>query len=238
MNATKAIAYCRVSTAEQAREGLSLRTQEDMLRAYAASKGLELVAVIVEEGVSGSKRLASRPAGREMLLALEAGEAGHVLAVRLDRLFRKAADCLTQVDAWEAQGTTLHLLDFAGGALDTHSPLGRCFLTIVAALGELERNTIVVRAREIAEGKRQRGEALSRPARGLRIEGKHLVPDADALGMIRRARQLRAQGLTLATIAQRLTDEGYRPQRRGAGRAIAHQTVSYMLRNGNLQSVA
>ena len=40
--ANRAIGYARVSTSEQAEEGISLQVQEDSIRAYAQLHGLEL----------------------------------------------------------------------------------------------------------------------------------------------------------------------------------------------------
>ncbi len=60
----KALAYARVSTAEQAREGVSLDAQVERIRAYCQMSGLSLVTVIREEGVSAAKLLANRPGRR------------------------------------------------------------------------------------------------------------------------------------------------------------------------------
>src|SRR5262245_57091471 len=93
---SRAVAYVRVSTEEQAREGVSLDAQEARLRAYCAAAGLELVTLVREEGVSGSIPLAERPGGAELLRHLAEQNVAHVLALKLDRLFRDAADCLSQ----------------------------------------------------------------------------------------------------------------------------------------------
>lgn len=59
----RAVLYCRVSTAEQAVEGISLEGQELELRAYCRAAGLDVVEVVVDDGVSAFKPLANR-AGR------------------------------------------------------------------------------------------------------------------------------------------------------------------------------
>ncbi len=51
----KAIGYMRVSTAEQAEEGVSLDAQRAMIQAYAQMRGLEVTDIIVDEGVSGAR---------------------------------------------------------------------------------------------------------------------------------------------------------------------------------------
>src|SRR5689334_5533926 len=81
----KAVGYVRVSTEEQAREGVSLDAQEFRLRAYCTAAGLELVHLVREEGVSASKPLAGRPGGAELLRLMLEHQAGHVVALKLDR---------------------------------------------------------------------------------------------------------------------------------------------------------
>ena len=55
------IGYCRVSTAEQASEGMSLDAQESRIRAWCEAQDAELVEIIRDEGVSGTKLLGERP---------------------------------------------------------------------------------------------------------------------------------------------------------------------------------
>src|SRR5438132_14410555 len=96
-----AVAYVRVSTTEQAQHGVSLDAQEERIRAYCKMAGLDMVAVIREEGVSGSKALATRPGGQEVMSLVQSGVAHHVVALKLDRLFRDVVDALTQTRAWD-----------------------------------------------------------------------------------------------------------------------------------------
>src|SRR5262245_23187649 len=88
------LAYVRVSTLEQAREGVSLEAQEARLTAYAMAQGLELMAIIREEGISAAVPLGARPGGASLLALLREHNATHVIALKLDRLFRDAADAL------------------------------------------------------------------------------------------------------------------------------------------------
>ena len=233
----KAVGYVRVSTEEQAREGVSLDAQECRLRAYCTAAGLELVHLVREEGVSASKPLAVRPGGAELLRLMLEHQAGHVVALKLDRLFRDTADALAQTSAWDSTGTALHLVDMGGQAINTASAMGRLFLTITAAFAELERNLIRERTSAALAHKRDKGEPVSRAPRGCRNEGKRLVPDAgsEGLRLAARARVLRAQGLSLAAVARALEAEGFRPER---GRRLYPETVRYILGNARLAAVA
>ena len=72
----RVIGYCRVSTAEQASEGLSLDAQEARIRAWCEATGAKLVEVVREEGVSGSKLLGERPGGRQIAQLLDSRRPG------------------------------------------------------------------------------------------------------------------------------------------------------------------
>ena len=97
----KAIAYVRVSSEEQSREGVSLDAQEARVRAYAVMRGLELVEIFREEGVSAKTPLKKRPEGSKVVELLAKKKATHVIAVKLDRLFRNTADALSQSEQWD-----------------------------------------------------------------------------------------------------------------------------------------
>ena len=49
----KAVGYIRVSTSEQASEGVSLEMQDSRIRAYCEAKGWTLGRIYSDEGVSG-----------------------------------------------------------------------------------------------------------------------------------------------------------------------------------------
>jgi len=115
----QALAYARVSTSAQAEEGVSLDAQLERIGAYCRAAGLDLVETIREEGVSGAMPLANRPGGRDVLRAVASHRGGHVIALKLGRLFRDAADALNQTRAWDKAGISLHLVDMGGQSLNT-----------------------------------------------------------------------------------------------------------------------
>jgi DNA invertase Pin-like site-specific DNA recombinase len=136
----RAVAYVRVSSEEQAAEGVSLDAQEARVRVYATLRGLDLIAIYREEGVSAKTPLRKRPQGAELVEALSRKRARHVVAVKLDRLFRNAADALNQTEQWDKAKCALHVIDMGGSAIDTTSAMGRMFFTMAAAFAEMERN--------------------------------------------------------------------------------------------------
>lgn len=224
-----AIAYCRVSTEEQANEGVSLDAQERAVRAYASMRGLDLVAVVVDAGVSAGKPLATRDGGRRVLEAVRTRTVGTVLALKLDRLFRDCAECLSVVRDWDRAGVALHLLDLGGSALDTSSAMGRFFLTVMAGAGELERNQIRERTRMGMAEKRQRREYTGGEAPygwTVAANGVALEPHEGEQEVIRFARELREAGLSLRAVGAELEERDYLPR---TGKSWAAEQVKRLL---------
>jgi site-specific DNA recombinase len=143
----KAIGYVRVSSEEQCREGVSLDAQESRIRGYSAMRGLELIEIYREEGVSAKIALKRRPEGAQLVGGIARRRAKHVIAVKLDRPFRNAADALQQTAEWDKAKAALHIIDMGGSAIDTASAMGRMFFTMAAAFAEMERNLISERTK-------------------------------------------------------------------------------------------
>lgn len=83
----RAACYTRVSTDEQAREGLSLPGQEERLRAFCASQGWQVAGLYVDDGYSGTTL--ERPGMRRLLADIAAGQVDLVVVYKLDRLSRR-----------------------------------------------------------------------------------------------------------------------------------------------------
>jgi site-specific DNA recombinase len=231
----KAALYIRVSTEEQARGGVSLKDQEEKLLQYCKLQDLEVVQVVREEGVSASKPLRTRPGGSELLALLETGQADQVVALKLDRLFRDAADALIESKAWDNAGIALHLVDMGGQTINTASAMGRFFLSMMSSFAELERNLISERTEAALSYKKAHREAYSPTPYGYNREGDSLTENGQELQAIRLINDLRQRGLSMAKIAAELTARDI-PTKTG-GKWYA-STVSYILKNKLYREVA
>ena len=202
----RAVVYCRVSTREQATEGVSLDAQESALRAYCALRSLDVAAVVVDAGVSGGKAMAAREGGRRVLDLVDSGEVGSVVAYKLDRLFRDACDCLAVTAEWDRLDVSLHLVDLGGQSIDTSTAMGRFMLTVLAGAAEMERNQIRERVTAALAHKASKGERVGQVPFGSRlaVDGVHLENDDDEQRVIELVRALRADGLSLRAVADRL----------------------------------
>ena len=161
--------YARVSTANQ-----SLQSQLDAL-AFCDQAHQEVATT------------------RGRLLVLEALlknlESGDTLVVtRLDRLGRSVVSLLRMVETLAARGVHLRVL---AGNIDTTTAQGRFFLSMVAAMAEMERDLVRERTTQGLKAARDRGVKVGRPPA--------LTPEKLAA-----ARELLGAGLTPTQAARAL----------------------------------
>lgn len=215
--AHRAVAYVRVSTEEQAAEGVSLDAQEARIRAYCTLHGLELVQLYRDPGVSGGKPLAERDEGGELLALIARGEVQHVVALKLDRLFRNAIDAQSTAEAWERAGVAMHLIDMGGQTINTRSAAGKFLFAVLAAAAEMERNLIGERTSAALRHKRERGERLGTTPLGFTTPepGAPMQPLEAELAVVRRILGAKKRGYSFRAIARRLDAEGIRTKRGG-----------------------
>ena len=195
----KAIGYIRVSTEDQAREGISLEHQEAKIRAYAAINDLALVEVIRDGGASGKSL--DREGIVRLLDLVESGKVEAVIVYKLDRLSRRTLDTLNLIENLESKGIAFHSIS---EKVDTKSATGRFFLTIISAVAQMERDLIAERTKDALSHKKEKGEWTGRVPFGFRIENNRLVEDPDQIKVIQKAKRLRRSGKSLREISRAL----------------------------------
>jgi DNA invertase Pin-like site-specific DNA recombinase len=209
---TDAALYLRVSTQEQAREGISLAAQEAKLRAYCELRGLRVAEVVIDAGVSGGKPMHSRTGGQRILELVKRGTVDHVVSYKLDRLFRDCADCLAVTAAWDKKAVALHLVDMGGQTLDTSTAMGRFFLTVMSGAAELERNLVCERTRGAMDYLKSQGcKTGGDVPYGYTVaeDGKTLVPHEGEQDLIAAIREARQRGLSQRAVVAELAQRGF-----------------------------
>jgi DNA invertase Pin-like site-specific DNA recombinase len=212
-------AYCRVSTGRQAEEGESLDVQRRQVEGYATMLGLQIDHVYVERGVSGSKPLSERPEGARLLAVLQDGDT--VIAPKLDRMFRSASDALAVGDDLKRRAISLHFIDLGGDV--TGNGISKLVFTILSAVAEVERDRIRERIRDVKSDQRQRQRFLggARPF-GYRIgDDGGLVPDEWEQAALARIRDLRAGGMALRAVAEKVSAD--------TGMKVSHMLVKRLI---------
>jgi len=224
----RAISYVRVSTTEQALQGISLAAQTESIRAYAKFKGLELVEELSDEGVSAGKPLQEREGGEKLFELARDSEVTAVVAYKLDRLFRDAADCLAVTKVWDELSVDLHLVDLGGQAVDTSTAMGRFFLTIMAGVAEMERNLIRERTKAAMAHMKTHKQRVGAIPYGYTLgpDDKTLLPHPEEQVVVRLARQHHARGMSLRKISRALTENDMHSR---TGKPFAASQIKRML---------
>lgn len=154
--ANTVVSYVRVSTNEQAVSGLGLDAQRATIAAYAERKGLTVVAEYADEGISG-KNFTDRPGALAALEAVRSGQAAGLLVAKMDRLSRSVPDVAPLLSEALESKLGLH---FADMDVDTSTPAGEMFATIMISSSQYERRLISQRTKDALAVKRARGERL------------------------------------------------------------------------------
>ncbi len=201
---TTAIAYCRISTDEQA-DGLA--AQRDACWAWCDRAGAELLAIHADEGVSGSTGLDKRPGLLEAIASLQKGAV--LVVARRDRLGRDPIHVAMIESAVARKGA--RVVSAAGEGTDNDDPASILMRRMIDAFSEYERLIIKARTRAAMQGKKRRGEFTGgEPPFGWRLaaDGTSIEPCPLEQPVLQTIEQMRADGLGTRAIAERLNAEG------------------------------
>jgi len=222
----KVIAYCRVSTADQSDNGVSLDAQREKTAAYAALYDLTIIETIIDAGES-AKSL-DRPGLQRALALLKSGQADGLLIVKLDRLTRSVADWQTLIDDYFGDKAGKQLLS-VNDSIDTRTAAGRLVLNVLLSVAQWERETTGERTKEALRHKIRNNERVGKVRFGydLSADGVTLIPNTTEQNTITLMQSLRAMGKTLRQIARELTARTI-PTKEGKPQ-WTHTAVSYIL---------
>jgi DNA invertase Pin-like site-specific DNA recombinase len=165
----RAALYLRVSTGEQTTEN-----QKRDLEKLADLRGLSVVAIYEDAGVSGAKDRHDRPGLDALLKDARKRRFDIVLFWSVDRLGRSTRQVTTHMGDLDACGVAQF---FFKESMDTSTAHGRAMLEMAAVFATLEREMIRERviaglARVKATGKTKSGKPVGRPTVDPKITAK------------------------------------------------------------------
>lgn len=173
---TKRIGYGRISTSDQ-----KTASQEDALKAAKVDN-------LFIDTFTGTK--ASRPQLDKMKEQLRSGDT--LVITRLDRLGRSTKDLLNLVSELEDLGVNLEVIE---QRINTSTPDGKLFFTMIAAFAEFEREIMRARTMDGLAAARARGKVGGRkpkmtPAKintalSMYEKGLAITEISDAIGVSR-----------------------------------------------------
>lgn len=207
----KAVGYIRVSTEQQADEGISLVAQKAKISAWCSANGYQFGDdnLFIDAGISG-KTMNKRPALAKALAAVKKGDA--LVVYSLSRLARSTKDTLVIADLLEAKKADLVSLS---EKLDTTTAAGRMMFRMLAVLADFERDLVAERTKAALTYKKASGEVYSPVPFGFQaIDGKLEQVEAEA-AVVQEILAMRSQGATLGAIADDLNNRGIEGKRGG-----------------------
>ena len=148
----RAALYCRVSTEEQVREGMSIETQLSQLRKWAAERGYRVVGEYIDGGFTG--REDNRPQLRRMMWDASKGQFDVVASAKIDRLMRNVGKLRACVEELRRLGIDYCPLDYP--TLDTTAS-GDLVLSMLGAMAQFESARIGERVRDVRQHMKAQG---------------------------------------------------------------------------------
>lgn len=140
------LAYARVSTRKQSRDGNGLDEQIAKLKLVGFDK------LIIEEFTGSTTK---RPYFENLIKRLKQGDT--LIVTKLDRFARSTAEGSTLINDLLQRGVAVHILNM--GLID-NTPTGRLITNIMLAFAEYERDMIIERT--------QAGKEIARSKHGFR----------------------------------------------------------------------
>jgi site-specific DNA recombinase len=207
----RVVGYIRVSTEQQADEGVSLAAQEAQLRAYCATYGHELISI---EADAASASSLEREGLTTALARLTLRQADALVVCKVDRLSRSVGDLPGLLTRYFAPGK--HTLISVAEHVDTSSAGGRMMLNMIMSVSQWEREVIGERTRAALQHKKARGERVGTIPYGycLAADGVHLEPHLGEQRIVALIGELRGAGMSLRGIVDALNRQG-EPAARG-----------------------
>ena len=186
--------YIRVSTFDQAREGFSLREQEERLKEFCKFKRYNIYKVYQDAGISAKND--KRPAYQEMIEDVKKGNINVIVALKLDRLTRSVYDIeklMKFVNDYECD------IDCMADESNTTTSNGRMVMRIMTSVSQNEIEKCSERTKfGMAGGIKN---IPNRTGLGFKRENKKLVPDPLTKDIIVRIFDLYLEGKSHQAIA-------------------------------------
>lgn len=202
-----AVAYVRVSTAEQA---LGIEAQQHAIERHASMHGLTIASWHIDHGVSGGTPVDDRPGLCNAFADMERHGAAILLAHRRDRIARDVVIAATVEKMAQTLGGRVVTAD---GVAADDTPEAALMRTLIDAMAMYERSVIRARIRAAVKVKRTRGECLGTAPLGMAAgpDGKLTIDPAEQ-SSLEMVRTLTHAGLTQREICSALELGGHKPR--------------------------
>ena len=208
----KAVIYSRVSTDEQAKEGVSLDNQLQKCRLQAEINDFTIIDEIQDAGRS-AKSIQGREGLNQVITLVKSKKINAVIIYKLDRLTRNVSDLNMLIQLFNKYNVSLISVR---DSLDTQSASGRMVINLLGVISQWERETISERTSEAMSYLKSQGRKVSKHIPfGYRMVDNVIVKDEAEWEVVERIHAMREGGASFPEIAKAVNDTGLKPREGG-----------------------
>lgn len=190
--------YVRVSTEEQAKEGISIDAQIERCRSFCKARDWRVFKIYTDAGYSAGTL--ERPAFKNLIDDINNKKFNILLVYKIDRFSRKLKDLISILEDLKSKGINFTSVT---EQIDTTTAMGEAFFQIIGVFAQLERGMVKERVELAFDKKINSGEILYRAPLGYVYRNGKLVVNEEEAEKVREIFNMWANGIHYQEISKK-----------------------------------